>query len=125
MISKERKAFRSTEFNSNTDPKTIGYAVGEQFDEAGLPNPYIEDAGVDDDPFDDRDGRGLPTSLAVLAIEQTLSVSEGPGESPKDPSQDVNVNPYQNDKAPATNTPQQTESGGSNDNLIYVDSNGS
>ena len=65
MISKEVKAFRDEDFNSNTDPKTIEYHVGEKFDEAGLPNPYIEDHDQVDKDNDDRDGRGLPTNFAV------------------------------------------------------------
>ena len=69
MIDPKRKQFRDEDYNAadnyNPSSEDIGYDVGEKFDEAGLPNPYIEDEGAVDDPNDDRDGRGLPTSLAV------------------------------------------------------------
>ena len=69
MINPKRKQFRDEDYNAddnyNPSSEDIGYDVGEKFDEAGLPNPYIEDEGAVDDPNDDRDGRGLPTSLAV------------------------------------------------------------
>lgn len=83
MISKEMKAFRDADFNSNTNPKTIGYNVGEKFDEAGLPNPYIEDQD-EIDPINDptnkgRDGRGLPTEFGVSTpAETTLTNHERP-----------------------------------------------
>lgn len=69
MIDQKRKAFRDADFNSNTDPETIGYAVGQKFDEAGLPNPYIEDHDQIDQDNDDRDGRGLPANFAVAKYE--------------------------------------------------------
>lgn len=65
MIDPNRKAFRDEDFNSNTKPKDIGYDVGRKFDEAGLPNPYIEDHDQVDMDNDDRDGRGIPTCMAV------------------------------------------------------------
>lgn len=77
MISKERKAFRDADFNSNTDPKTIEYRVGQKFDDAGLPDTYMADPGVEDDPYDDRDGRGLPTpSLSVSTEVADKTVTE-------------------------------------------------
>ena len=74
MISKEVKAFRDEDFDSNTDPKAIEYHVGEKFDEAGLPNPYIEDHDQVDKDNDDRDGRGLPTNFAVQAQPNNTNV---------------------------------------------------
>lgn len=72
-IDKKRKAMRDEDydtrddgtFNGDVDPKIIGYEVGEKFDKAGLPNPYIEDHDQIDKDNDDRDGRGLPTTFAV------------------------------------------------------------
>ncbi|MDO4271604.1 MAG: hypothetical protein Q4C83_01300 [Candidatus Saccharibacteria bacterium] len=60
-----KREFLSQKFDSNTDPKSIGYDVGQKFDEAGLPNPYIEDHDQIDKDDDDRDGRGLPANFAV------------------------------------------------------------
>lgn len=75
MISKQMKAFRDADFNSNVNPKDIDYEVGEKFDKAGLPNPYIEDQD-EIDPVNDptnkgRDGRGLPTEFGVTAVNNT------------------------------------------------------
>lgn len=69
MIDQKRKGFRDEDYNSdpNYNPTSdkIGYDVGEKFDEAGLPNPYIEDHDQVDKDNDDRDGRGLPANFAV------------------------------------------------------------
>lgn len=83
MISKQEKAFRDADFNSNTDPNQIGYKVGEKFDQAGLPNPYIEDQDeidpVDDPTNQGRDGRGLPTTFGLSTpAETTLANHEQP-----------------------------------------------
>ena len=47
MIDQNRKAFRDEDYNDdpNYNPTSdkIGYDVGQKFDDAGLPNPYIED----------------------------------------------------------------------------------
>ena len=69
MIDQKRKGFRDEDYNAdpNYNPTSdkIGYDVGEKFDEAGLPNPYIEDHDQVDKDNDDRDGRGLPANFAV------------------------------------------------------------
>ena len=69
MIDQKRKGFRDEDYNSdpnyNPTADKIGYDVGEKFDEAGLPNPYIEDHDQVDKDNDDRDGRGLPANFAV------------------------------------------------------------
>ena len=81
MIDPKRKQFRDEDYdaddNYNPSSEDIGYDVGEKFDEAGLPNPYIEDEGAVDDPNDDRDGRGLPTSLAVSTDVEKSKVNDG------------------------------------------------
>lgn len=83
MISKQEKAFRDADFNSNTEPSKIGYEVGQKFDDAGLPNPYIEDQDeidpVNDPTNQGRDGRGLPTTFGVTSPNQvTLANREQP-----------------------------------------------
>ena len=69
MIDQKRKGFRDEDYNAdpnyNPTADKIGYDVGEKFDEAGLPNPYIEDHDQVDKDNDDRDGRGLPANFAV------------------------------------------------------------
>lgn len=80
MIDQKRKAFRDADFNSNTDPKTIGYAVGQRFDEAGLPNPYIEDHDQIDQDNDDRDGRGLPANFAVSTVAANVAIQASDAE---------------------------------------------
>lgn len=81
MISQSEKAFRKADFNSNTDPKTIEYHVGEKFDQAGLPNPYIEDHDQVDQDNDDRDGRGLPADFAISAEPNNLTLDKGKSEA--------------------------------------------
>lgn len=69
MIDQKRKGFRDEDYNAdpnyNPTADKIGYDVGQKFDEAGLPNPYIEDHDQVDKDNDDRDGRGLPANFAV------------------------------------------------------------
>lgn len=80
MISKQEKAFRDADFNSNTKPGDIDYKVGEQFDKAGLPNPYIEDQDeidpVGDPTNQGRDGRGLPTEFGIVAETNTTTIAK-------------------------------------------------
>lgn len=76
MIDQKRKAFRDADFNSNTKPEDIKYYVGEKFDQAGLPDPYLEDHDQVDQDNDDRDGRGIPANFAVSAKPTTTAVQE-------------------------------------------------
>lgn len=66
MKTKETKSFLDEDFNSSSEHYgPFGYSVGKKFDEAGLPNPYIEDNGQVDVDGDERDGRGLPANFAL------------------------------------------------------------
>ncbi len=76
MIDRKRKAFRDADFDSNTKPEDIKYYVGEKFDQAGLPDPYLEDHDQVDQDNDDRDGRGIPANFAVSAKPTTTAVRE-------------------------------------------------
>lgn len=76
MIDQKRKAFRDADFDSNTKPEDIEYYVGEKFDQAGLPDPYLEDHDQVDQDNDDRDGRGIPANFAALAKPATTAVRE-------------------------------------------------
>ena len=85
MIDQKRKGFRDEDYNAdpNYNPTSdkIGYDVGQKFDDAGLPNPYIEDHDQADQDNDDRDGRGLPANFAVMTSETEVVESPKSTES--------------------------------------------
>ena len=91
MIDQKRKAFRDEDYNDdpNYNPTSdkIGYDVGQKFDDAGLPNPYIEDHDQVDQDNDDRDGRGLPANFAVMTIETGKNKLTEPTDSTESVSQ--------------------------------------
>ena len=91
MIDQKRKEFRDEDFNSdpysNAKPESIGYDVGQKFDDAGLPNPYIEDHDQVDQDNDDRDGRGLPANFAVMTTETGKNKLTEPTDSTESVSQ--------------------------------------
>lgn len=96
MIDPKRKAFRDEDFNSdpraNAKPESIGYDVGQKFDEAGLPNPYIEDHDQVDMDNDDRDGRGIPTSFAITTTNDTTTADNtADDDTPSNSTDDADV----------------------------------
>lgn len=95
MIDPKRKAFRDEDFNSdpraNAKPESIGYDVGQKFDEAGLPNPYIEDHDQVDMDNDDRDGRGIPASFAVTTTDNTTTADAADDDAPSNSTDDADV----------------------------------
>lgn len=95
MIDSKRKAFRDEDFNSdpraNAKPESIGYDVGQKFDEAGLPNPYIEDHDQVDMDNDDRDGRGIPTSFAITTADDTTTADAADDDAPSNLTDDADV----------------------------------
>ena len=95
MIDPKRKAFRDEDFNSdpraNAKPESIGYDVGQKFDEAGLPNPYIEDHDQVDMDNDDRDGRGIPTSFAITTADDTTTADAADDDAPSNLPDDADV----------------------------------
>ena len=95
MIDPKRKAFRDEDFNSdpraNAKSESIGYDVGQKFDEAGLPNPYIEDHDQVDMDNDDRDGRGIPTSFAVTTTDDTATADAADDDTSSSSTDDADV----------------------------------